>query len=205
MLFLLLFFGGMSFILHYVFTTITAVYNTLLLYDFFKTRWLWCWCTFCKFLFHVYKLFWCLNDWQDRQLTNSSHRQAPTQHRSPISWSRAIDTSLNSTLQIYWQLLKNIYCPTSSPSGHLACNLPTRLLDHLSKPQAFLLSLFFLFVIIPSFYFLERRSVYVLYVHVWMEREGERNTGWDIRVQWALEINSFHAFLFLFKREFTAD
>lgn len=74
-------------------------------------------------------------------LTNSSHDKHPP---STGAQSLAVDTSLNSTLEIYWQLLKNIYCPTSSPSGHPVCNLPTRLLDHLSKPRAFLLSLFFL-------------------------------------------------------------
>ena len=45
---------------------------------------------------------------------------------------------------------KNIYCSTSSPGGHPACNLPPSLLDHLSNPRAFLLSPLF---VIPSFHF----------------------------------------------------
>lgn len=82
--------------------------------------------------------------------------------------------SLNSTQQIYWQLFKNIYCTTSSPSGHLACNLPTRLLDHLSKPEAFLLS----FLWSSPFTFRKQECACIVCA---CEHERQReNKGWDI-------------------------
>ena len=127
-------------------------------------------------ILHIFALSFLSNNiWHSAygRLTNSFHRQAPTQ---PSSSTLAVNTSLNSTLQIYWQLLKNIYYPTSSPSGHPACNLPTRLLDHLSKPQAFLLPLFFLSSS-PPFTFWKEGCVCVMYCMCMCvcERERERD------------------------------
>lgn len=63
-----------------------------------------------------------------------------TQPSSPMS-STLADSSFNSSLQIYWQLLKIFTALLPFPLGFWACNLPTHSPDHLSK--SFPLSLFY--------------------------------------------------------------
>lgn len=79
--------------------------------------------------------------------------QGHTQPSSPMS-SALADSSFNSTLQIYWQLLKIFTAPLPFPLGFWACNLPTHSPDHLSKP--FPLSPFY-FALIWCFHFLKER------------------------------------------------
>lgn len=83
-------------------------------------------CSYYIFFFSTHTVTWyfLMVAFTDKLLSNTG---------APWLW----DGALNSALQIYWHLLKDINCPTSFPSGHPACNLPTCLLDHLSKPLSF--------------------------------------------------------------------
>lgn len=147
----------------------------------YQTRWFWpsykfsapISALFFKTAFQHFICFWCYP---------GPYLVSPTLHRSPISLALAADTSLNSTQKIYWQLLKNIYCSTSSPCGHLACNLPTRLLDHLSKPWAFLLPpifLFFLFLPSSTIDTFFKECVCTIKVYIWESRREKGRIRWD--------------------------
>lgn len=99
----------------------------------------------------------------------AGHWMQPSPNFSQPPFALAMNTPLSSTLQIYWQLLKDIYCPSVSPSRRTACNLPVPSLDHLPKARA---SLFFsrhLLLSLPG-----------RLVRVWeteTERERERDRG----------------------------